>query len=112
GGFEQQVTAAGIPMSSRGQGAFQTLSHGEFFNKESDTACMLSLDTAKRIDEKNPGGLIGKNLTLLYASSKKSDATTDAALGFQVQRRDMECPIIGIVEREAGPAIPLGGGGF
>jgi putative ABC transport system permease protein len=112
GEFEQQVTAAGIPMSSRGQGAFQTLSHGEFFNKESDTTCMLSLDMAKRIDEKNPGGLIGKNLTLSYASSKKSDATADAALGFQVQRRDMECPIIGIVEREAGPAIPLGGGGI
>jgi putative ABC transport system permease protein len=109
GEFEQVVTASGIPMSSKDQGAFQTLSFGKFFPGDSENTCMLSLETAKRIDEKSPGGLVGKNLTLSYASSRK-DTTADAGFGFQVQRKDIECRVVGIVEREAGSAIPFGGG--
>jgi putative ABC transport system permease protein len=109
GEFEQVAAAAGVPMSAKGEGAFQTLSYGEFFGNASDKTCMVSLDMAKRIDEKNPGGLVGKNLALSYAASRKSETPVDATLGFQVQRRDIECPIVGIVEREAGPALPGGG---
>jgi hypothetical protein len=76
--FEQVVTAAGVPMSSKNEGAFQTISSGEFFSSDSDKTCMLSLDMAKRIDEKNPNGLIGKAVALSYAASRKSETPVDA----------------------------------
>jgi putative ABC transport system permease protein len=47
--------------------------------------------------------LIGKNLTLSYAA---------ADAGFQVRRIDLQCPIVGIVERDSGAfstlMIPMG----
>ena len=107
--FEQVVTAAGVPMSSKNEGAFQTISSGEFFSSDSDKTCMLSLDMAKRIDEKNPNGLIGKAVALSYAASRKSETPVDANSGFQVQRRDLECRVVGIVERDTGPSFPGGG---
>src|SRR5262249_50836805 len=36
GEFSRPVAAAGIPMSSKGEGVFQTFSHGQFFMSESD----------------------------------------------------------------------------
>ena len=109
-GFSRPMTAAGVPMSSAGEGAFQTLSYGQFFTSESDNACMLSLDLAKQIAEQNPGSLIGKSLTLSYAASHVNEKEPVSQAGFQVQRVDLECRIVGIVERDPGGPLPLGGG--
>ena len=110
GEFSRLVTVAGVSMSSKGQGAFQTLSHGEFFASESDSSCMLSLDMAKQIAAQDPGSLIGKSLTLSYAASRANGTESDSAGGFRVQRVDLQCRIVGIVERDPGP-FPIGGGG-
>jgi putative ABC transport system permease protein len=91
--------AAGTPMSAQGEGAFQSISYGRFFASESENACMVSLDFAKRINEKDPKSLVGQPLTLSYA------ATIDGAM----QRTAMACPIVGIVERETGPFGGAGG---
>jgi putative ABC transport system permease protein len=109
GEFSTTITASGVPMSAKGEGAFQSLSHGQFFANESDAACMLSLDMARRIDRDNPGGLIGKSLTLTYASAGESPEGAAQQFGFQVQRVDLQCPVAGIVERESG-GLPGGGG--
>jgi putative ABC transport system permease protein len=109
-GFSRLTTAAGVPMSSKGEGAFQTLSYGQFFANESEEACMVSLDLAKQIAEKDPGSLIGKSPTLSYAASHVNEKEPASQAGFQVQRVDRECRIVGIVERDPGGPLPLGGG--
>jgi putative ABC transport system permease protein len=109
GEFSRLVFLTGVPMSSKTEGAFQTFSYGGFFASDSDQACVLNLNTAKQIDEQNPGSLIGKTATLSYASSKPDDSAAGSELGFQVRRVDLECRIIGIVERDA-TALPIGGG--
>jgi putative ABC transport system permease protein len=101
GEFSEITTAAGVPMSSKGEGAFQSITYGEFFKNESNPACMLSLDMAKRIDETTPQSLIGKTAALTHAAS-------GTAGDMDVQRVETTCTIVGIVERESGPGI--GGG--
>ena len=99
GGESEFSIAAGVPMSVKGEGAFQAISYGRFFESESENACMLSLDFAKRINDQDPKKLVGQSLTLNYASSANGT----------VQRADIACPIVGIVERETGPFQGAGG---
>lgn len=99
GGESEFSVAASVPMSVKGEGAFQAISYGRFFESESESACMLSLEFAKRINEQDPKSLIGKSLTLSYAS----------AVNGAMQRAEMPCPIVGIVERETGPFAAAGG---
>jgi putative ABC transport system permease protein len=98
GGESELAIAAGVPMSARGEGAFQAIPYGRFFADESERACMLSLDFAMRINEKAPGTLVGQELVLTYP----------AAPGM-MRRAEETCPVVGIVERETGPFA--GGGG-
>jgi len=98
GDFSRPMTVTGVPMSSKSEGAFQTFSYGRFFSSESDRACLLSLNIAKQITEKDPGSLVGKTATLAYAASR----------GLQPERVNLECRIAGIVERDPG-ALPIPG---
>jgi putative ABC transport system permease protein len=107
GDFSSPVIATATPMSSKGEGAFQTFSYGEFFTNESENDCMLSLDMAARIVEKDTGSLIGKMLTLSYAASQKGQSGA-VADGFQVHRSEVQCRIAGIVERNPGATGPGG----
>jgi ABC-type antimicrobial peptide transport system permease subunit len=93
GNDSEFTVAAGVPMGANGVGAFQAIPYGRFFASDTEAACMLSLDYAKRINEADPRSLIGQELGLGYASSV--DGT--------MQRTDVKCPIVGIVERETGP---------
>ncbi|HEX6570481.1 MAG TPA: ABC transporter permease, partial [Steroidobacteraceae bacterium] len=68
GEVTEYTTATGVPMSSRGIGAFQTLAHGEFFRDETSADCMLSVSFANRLVE-NPTQLLGTALSLGYATS-------------------------------------------
>ena len=109
GDFSTFTAASGVPMSARGQGAFQTLAFGGFFLNETDAACMLSLDMAKRIDGQNPQSLIGRQVTISYAAAAAADAAPtgpESALG--IQRVSATFTVIGIIEREA---VPDFGGG-
>ena len=63
---------------------------------------------ARQIAAQDPGGLIGKNLTLSYAG-RTSDGEVDPTTGFQVRRVDLECRLVGIVERDVAP-LAIGGG--
>ena len=57
----------------------------------------------------NPGSLLGKSPTLSYAASISNGKEPDSSGGVQVQRVDLQCRIVGIVERDPGP-FPAGGG--
>jgi putative ABC transport system permease protein len=112
GGSSEFGQAVGVPMAMRGEGAFQSIPYGRFFSSDTEDACMLSLDYAKRIDEHNPGGLVGKTLTLSYAVANvggQAGVQIPGAPGLTVQRAEFTCPIIGIVERETGPFAAGGG---
>jgi putative ABC transport system permease protein len=108
GEFSSPMIAIATPMSSKGEGTFQTFSYGEFFQKESDYACMFTLDMASRIVEKDTGSMIGKMLTLSYAASQKTQSGTNAD-GIQIHREEVQCRIVGIVERNPGAIGPGGG---
>jgi putative ABC transport system permease protein len=106
GQFSEFSAAAGVPMSAQGEGAFQTLAFGTFFRNESDNACLLTLDMAKRMTDREPKDLIGQAVTLSYAQLPSSGATTagapDAA---SFQRVDAKFTVIGIVERDPAPGV-------
>jgi putative ABC transport system permease protein len=108
--FSGPVLAVGVPMSSQGEGAFQTLSFGKFFAADSDKTCMLSLSLAKRIID-TPASLLDKNLTLSYPAARSNSRESSPDSGFQVQRIDTPCRLVGIVERESGTFGPGPGPG-
>ena len=108
GGESEFAVAAGVPMGVRGEGAFQAIPYGRFFDSESENACMLSLDFAKRMNDQDPKKLVGQSLTLNYASAAFAEASAPKAAP-TMQRAEMTCPIVGIVERESGPFAAAGG---
>jgi putative ABC transport system permease protein len=116
GDFSRLTALEGIPMSAKNEGAFQTLSYGSFFANDTDHACMLNLNFARQITDQDPRSLVGKSATLAYASSQTNGGVSDSPIGFQVHRVDVECRIVGIVERNpagfggppAAAMIPLG----
>jgi putative ABC transport system permease protein len=103
-GEQESFAAAGVPMSANGEGAFRSISYGMFFPNDTDMTCMLSLDLAKRMNDTDPGSLVGQTVTLLHASP----AAVAAVLGGGVpivppKPEETPCRIVGIVERETGP---------
>ena len=98
------ATVSSVPMSARGEGMYQSISHGRFFANDDEAACMLSLDYAKRMNDANPGSLIGQQLTLSYAV-----AAPPAPAPPPPHRAESTCAIVGIVERETGPFAGVGG---
>jgi putative ABC transport system permease protein len=118
GDTTEYAAATGVPMSSRGIGAFQTIAHGEFLQNETAADCMISMDFANRLVQDKPQQLVGKTLSLGYAA-----APVEAPAGqepppptrlsipqliTQVKRAESPCRVVGIVERETGP-MPVGG---
>jgi putative ABC transport system permease protein len=108
----QSAFAIGVPLSSRGDGAFQNLPYGAFFTGETDDACLLSLDFAKGLTDGEPKDLVGQQVVLTYAAAAPAAARPDpsdlAALVRQVEQKTATLTIAGIVERE--PGFGLGGG--
>jgi putative ABC transport system permease protein len=118
GDYTEVTAATGVPLSAGTEGAFQSMTHGTFFANETDDACMLSLDMAKRLNEAEPASLVGRTLTLGYATAADLGKGTPSPApslapdlpgidmgGVQVRRVEVPCPIVGIVERETGPAF-------
>ncbi|HEY2433581.1 MAG TPA: ABC transporter permease [Vicinamibacterales bacterium] len=103
-GEQESFAAAGIPMSAKGEGAFRSISYGQFFPNDSDLACMLSLDLAKRMNETDPGSLVGQTVTLVHTSPEAVAAIlAGAAPAVPPKPEETPCRIAGIVERETGP---------
>ncbi len=112
-GDAMEFTAAtGVPMSARGRGVFQNITAGRFFRSESEDSCLISQDFAARLTDRKSADLVGKEITLAYASSGNGGAAQQAvaalpgmpALGaVNIQRTEKLFRIVGIVERQAGP---------
>ncbi len=108
--FSEFSAAAGVPMSARGEGLFQNISFGEFFPNDTDDVCMLSLEFARRITDGEPRDLVGRDLTLVFASTAGSGQAGPADLpaGISFQRTEKKFRIVGIIERQAGPGLGAG----
>jgi ABC-type antimicrobial peptide transport system permease subunit len=65
--YSELTFAAGIPLTSAGQGPFEALTAGTFFANEQDMACMITLDFARRISDQDPKSLIGQTINVSYA---------------------------------------------
>jgi putative ABC transport system permease protein len=104
GQFSEFSGAVGVPMSARGEGAFQNIACGQFFPNDTGDDCMLNLDFARRITDEDVKDLIGKELTLGFANSvNKGQANLIEAMGgVSFQRLEKKFRIVGIVERQPG----------
>jgi putative ABC transport system permease protein len=107
-GDESEGTlAAGVPMSAKDQGSFQSIPYGRFLSSDTAAECLLSLDMAKRIDDANPQSLVGKDLTLAHGALGSGAATAQPVPGAMpsanASRIDVPFKIVGIIERETGP---------
>src|SRR5205814_10167081 len=69
----ETLNAIGVPLSSRDDGVFRTMTAGSFFTSDTDNAVLLSLDAAKRINEQDPKSLVGKPLTLSRSEEHTSE---------------------------------------
>ncbi|MHB8412815.1 MAG: ABC transporter permease [Candidatus Acidiferrales bacterium] len=111
---------AGVPDSSRSDGAFDGM-QGSFFSSSSADEAILQIAFAKELSAQ-PASLIGKNLILRYAereslpgqsgaataSSAARNHKNSAGAGFSVVPHEKKLRIVGIVSTE-----PEGGfGGF
>ena len=100
------MLAAGVPMTAKDEGAFRSIMMGRFFSNDDAKECLLSLDMAKRIDDRNPQGLVGKDLILIHAASNARTPTlppVGGSLGANASRVEEPYRIVGIIERETGP---------
>ncbi|MEO6224132.1 MAG: ABC transporter permease, partial [Vicinamibacterales bacterium] len=108
-GRNSAALASGIPESSRGEGAFQSMSHGTFFKDATSASVMLSLDMAQQLNADDPGSLIGQALDLSYAQREPTGGgTPEFIAGVQVTRVSLPFTIVGIVERDPSPGANVG----
>ncbi|MGA8072920.1 MAG: ABC transporter permease, partial [Candidatus Acidiferrales bacterium] len=107
---------AGIPDSSRGNGAFEGI-QGNFFSSPNADEAILQIEFAKDLSPQS-APLIGKDIVLRYAerqtigtqsatgaSPGQSDAGSNE--GFSIIPREKKLRVVGIVETE--PAAGFGG---
>jgi len=104
GDFSEFTGATGVPMSARGQGVFQRISFGQFFANETDDACLLSLEFAKRVSDGKPESLVGKAITFGYAAASTPLTSETGVPGVNLHRSERTFRVVGIVERQAGPS--------
>ncbi|HEX5070184.1 MAG TPA: ABC transporter permease [Vicinamibacterales bacterium] len=117
--YEGPTPVTGVPLSAAGEGGFQTIAAGSFFANETDDACMVSLDFAKRLQSDDPKTLVGQSLKLTYAAASPKGNSTGAPAPVpdgagalagilstqQITRIDTGCKVVGIVERETAPGM-------
>ncbi len=105
GSFSEFTTAAAIPLSSRGEGVFQSITHGRFFADETEDACMLSMEFARRIPGIEPKDLVGREVTLAYATVGAGFNPLQLIGGLNMQRTEKQFRVVGIIDREPGPSF-------
>ena len=118
GAVSEMTAARGVPMSARNEGVFQEIAAGQFFANQTDDACLISLEFARRLSDGEPGDLVGKTISLGYmltsqpgspdAASVPSLVPGGAPGGLQIQRAERPFKIVGIISRQAGLGAGLG----
>lgn len=109
---ELASTAAGVPASSRNEGAYQDMAHGAFFPDGATDVCLLSLSMAAQLSSEDPASLVGRTLTISWAASGPGPGGAPGNAGGVAQafaqRVDRAFTITGIVERDPTAGAPAG----
>jgi len=98
--FQEMTFAMGVPLSSAHEGGFQTFAAGSFFANETDDACMLSLDFAKRVTTEKIAPVLLLKMTPCksterYASKKSERRETAVTRTDHIARRaESACAIV------------------
>jgi putative ABC transport system permease protein len=102
GATSEFTSARGVPMTSGTDNAFKTPKYGAFFSNETDHAVLLNLATAQRLTTGDPKDLIGKDLTISYATSTggAGGGMFGMPMPMQVQQVQAAYRIVGIMERD------------
>lgn len=111
GAASEIAAATGVPMSAKGRGVFQSFAAGGFFASDREDACIISVDFAGRLTDAKPASLVGRTLTLAYASPGSAGAAMPMipglpgmpAGGINIQRNEKQFKVVGVLERQAGP---------
>lgn len=116
-GKPYSTIVAGVPDSSRGNGAYDGV-QGSFFSAPNADEAILQIELAKDLAEQT-STLVGKDLVVRYAerqallpqggSGANAGSDASAAAGFSVVPREKKLRIVGIIETE--PAAGFGGFG-
>src|SRR5579863_5648504 len=110
GAVSEFTAARGVPSSSADEGVFRTPKYGAFFAHNTDHACLLMLDLAKRLTAGDPKDLVGQDLTIGYASMANDGSPVGFGLPTLVRQVQAAYRIVGIIEREPGPGAFAGPG--
>ena len=110
GAVSEFTAARGVPLSSADEGVFRAPKYGGFFAYDTDHACLLLLDLAKRLTTGDPKDLVGHDLTIGYASMANDGAPVGFGMPTLVRQVQAAYRIVGIVEREPGPGAIAGPG--
>jgi ABC-type antimicrobial peptide transport system permease subunit len=105
GSFSEYAAAVAVPASAKEEGVFQRISYGAFFPNETDDVCMLSLEFARKIPGIEPKDLIGKKATLAFAAAGTPAEPAQFLGTANLQLKERQFRIVGILEREPGPNI-------
>ncbi len=92
---------AALPASSRRDEAFESMK-GHFFSSANANEAIVSKNFAKDLDEKTPESIIGKTVTVQFASRETLPGNTSG--GFSVVRKNQTVTIVGMIDSE-----PFGG---
>ncbi len=92
---------AALPMSSRRDEAFENMK-GHYFSRATAAEAIVSNRFAKEVDEKTPGSIVGKTITVQFASREPLPGSTSG--GFSVVRKNETVTVVGLIESE-----PFGG---
>lgn len=101
------TTAAGVPASSRDEGAYQDMAHGAFFDDGATDVCLLSIAMAGQLSTEEPATLVGRTLTVSWAAAGEAPPGDDVGQVI-AQRVDRAFTIVGIVERDPTAGAPAG----
>lgn len=101
-GTPHMTSLAGLPQSTRNDGAFEGM-HGSFFSSATADEAILQIDFAKELSDQ-PATLLGREVELRYAERQALPAGPSAASGGDIAHP--EKPVPGGM-----PASPESGGG-
>ena len=109
GSFSEFTAAGGIPMSARNEGVFRSMSRGSFIAADAADACILVQNLAARMVEGDTGKLIGKKITLGFASSstRSPEAVPFMPGGLSLKREEREFTVAGVLESSPGMGFGL-----
>ena len=104
------ATARGISLAAKDDAAFRSPKYGAFLPNDTDRTCLLGLPLAESLTTGDAKDLVGKELTISYASAAPAaTGPFGVPTGMSVQQVKLAYRVAGIVERDPNAMGGIGG---